>query len=210
MALLAVPRYITHNDVVARLNKTIVRYKGEFMYCDCPQELNGSMKVRLHDGGLDIPLNVHSSDEDLDLKAFPLGYFNRAGEAFYCTRVPVRKMKQCLCLENTVLWQGTKGHIECSALSKDAFYSKTFLYMLRNEYPPVEAVIEALGKNVNSMAFARRFCLASDNIGLIKLFYFLTPVAVYSKKQKTFILMERFAHYKPILESYELKVEIGE
>ena len=100
MALLAVPRYVAYNDVVARLNKTIVRYKGAFMYCDCPQELNASMKVRLHTGGLEPPLNIHSSDEDLDLKAFPLGYFNRDGEAFYCTRVPARKMKQCLCLEN--------------------------------------------------------------------------------------------------------------
>lgn len=214
LALINPLRYAKPEDVHTRLNGCILKYKGIPVYAKYHQ----IQKVGEDANCVDLYDNhngkeyyaVHSSDEDLDVSACDLGYVNHKNVAVYATRMPTRKHRQGLCVENCVAFSGDT--LECHPIGAETLRSRQFFAMLNNQYPSLEVAVKAMsekGKGLTSFAFNRRLALAEDPIGLLKLHYLARPIAVYSKRRELFSLSERFAHYEHILSSFQIPLEVG-
>lgn len=215
MGILSELRYENYDDVVARVNRTIIRYQGVPVYSTVHS--NGrtnepDLSLDLTDFHRDVSFNkVHSSDEDIDVSAMPLGYVNKATSAVMAVRLPTRRHRQGLCNENLAYidprHERTRGIIPAKAQD---IVAKDFFRMLNNEYPTGAEAIECLEhrNEVSSVAFHRKFAIVRDDIGVIKLHFFGAPLAVYNEDKGTFKLTSRMKHYAPVLEQFEIPIEV--
>lgn len=217
MAILKDLRYETAADVSSRLGRSIVRYKGQPVWAEYAD-----------DGGLNLNLTnvisgdrfngIHSSDEDIDVRAFQTGYVNTPRRAYYATRVPSRRPKQGLATDNCVWWYfDTQQNTRRSCpIGRGDITSKYFFEMLNEKYPSLEDCIKKIknmkpkfddmGDVTPSAAFSRKLAIQEDEIGVIKLHYFCQPIAMFNSKREEFVLSERLEHYLPFLKSMEIPV----
>lgn len=213
MSLLKVLRYLNGEDLNKRIGRSIIRYKGKYVWASVPgdgEDLCVNLQNVLSGEQFD---KVHSSDEALDVSAFPLGYMNKRQGAIFTARMPIRINRQGLCSENAVWYQEAGEQLYPTAIRNDDLKSKAFFEMLNDEYGKFPDIIKNLTHNKSdepaSIAFSRRMALSRDNIGLIKLLYLTKPIAVYEPKSKEFRVSERFAHYLPILSFHGIKAEVA-
>lgn len=218
MGILSVPRYMTAQDVQLRLNKTVVMYRGHPVYV-------GQGLMTEYTGADDLTLDVfdlieqrwlpkvHSSDEELEVKAQYLGYFNlRDGRnidtATYAARLPCRRQRQGLSQENCYIYN-LNGNIlnnRMDNIHPSYLKMKSFGEMMMNEYPKFEECLKQLKDHdrCKARAFGRKLLITEDEIGLIKLHYFTTAIGVWNPKRKQFSLPEQFEHYIPIMKSHDV------
>lgn len=208
MGILKNPRYINFEDMKRRIGQTVIKYKGKHVYAqpneNAPRELS-----------LDL-MNIHtreefkgisSSDEDLDVNAFPIGYVNKGEIAVFTARMPARINRQGLCSDNTVYFY--RGREAVSNIGRSDIHSSFFFDMLNDNYPSFEVALKKVSSNdeINSIAINKKLALERTDIGLVNLIYFTTPVAVFDSKSKSFKVTERFAHYLPILKHNGIDAE---
>ena len=202
-------RYNTSADVNTRLHQSVITYKGLSVYAD----QNG---VRDRNRGDDLSIDlfdpikgdwieaVHSSDEDLDVRAIPLGYANLGQDALaYVVRQPQRRTHAGVHTSNTAMFMTSRPDRFVN-VNRVQLTTPSFHQMCRGIDPTLPEAIETLRtskKRQQGVAIARKLAVIEDEVGLIKLHYFTTPVGVYNEKREQFILAERLAHYLPVLKS---------
>lgn len=201
-----VPRYLNFEDMNKRIGRTIIRYRNEFVYAIPRDERTLSLDLmNIHSG--ETHTNIDSSDIELNVNAFPLGYSNKYGIALFTARMPVRINRQGLCSENALYYNrpgGNWGNVNRTDLATPFFFD-----MLNNKYPSFENALKAVSndEDTRSIAIAKKIALERTEIGLINLIYFTTPVAVYDPRAEIFKVTERFSHYLPLLRSQGINVE---
>lgn len=202
-------RYNTSADVNTRLHQSVITYKGMSVYAD-----QCGVRDRGHGDDLTIDLfdpikgcwieAIHSSDEDLDVRAIPLGYANLGPDALaYVVRQPQRRTHAGVHTSNTAMFMSSRSDRVVN-VSRVQLTAPNFHQMCRGIYPTLPEAIETLrtsNKRQQGVAIARKLAVIEDEVGLIKLHYFTTPVGVYNEKKERFILAERLAHYLPVLKS---------
>lgn len=210
MALLPVPRYMNYEDMDRRIGRTIIKYKGKHVYAASVQDAS-MMKVCLHDIFTKAQYeNIDASDEDIDVRAFPIGYINKEdGKALFLARMPIRINKQGLCNENCVYIyrQGPINNIHRSELTSMALFK-----MLNDDYPSIEFSVKKLlnskGEDIRSLAISKKLALERSEVGLVNLIYINNPIAVFDPRSESFKITERYAHYIPILAGHGIDAEV--
>ena len=201
-------RYDNAQDVQLRLNNSVVRYKNRPVFVgqnlqtpvQNAQDLILDVYDLLEQKWID---KVHSSDEDLEVKAMPLGYMNDATDALYIMRQPCRRSRQGLSVENCYYYVPVTNQI--SNIKRTLLKSLAFGKMVIGDYPGLEQALKTLYTHkVKSVAIGRKVSVMMDEIGLIKLVYFTTPVGVYNKRHSRFFIPERFEHYVPVLAAHDV------
>lgn len=217
MALLKELRYLTPDDVSTRIGNSIIHYKSIPVWSNyTPDSTTNHLGVALSDEYNDKSFGiVHSSDEDIDVRAKPLGYVNQGVNAVYAARVPSRRNNQGLGISNCVwIYNDQGGGRRTTPVTRGNLRSKQFFAMLHREYPNLEKCLSIIGTNksvdkVRSIAFNRKLAIGEDDIGIIKLHYFATPIALFNKKRESFLLTERLEHYLPLLKSMDIPIELA-
>lgn len=143
--------YADRHDVEMRLNDSVILVDGE------PCHVYGtSGDINLHctnmETGKEFIVDYRTSNK-IDLTPTPLGFVNRGPGCSYVARVPTRKNKQGLSLNNMV-----STNRPCA----DLIRSKELSRCIKGIYPSLEEVITSVTK-AGSMAFHRRFALARKN-----------------------------------------------
>lgn len=199
MALVQPLRYDTAEDVRSRINNTVAFYKKRPVFIQHGNNALGEdrkLTVNLDDliSG-ERTREVHSSDEDLDVQAKPLGYVNLDGRVLYAMRAPIRKGIQCLHATNLYMYD-LDGQI---TMSSGEHKTIPFGKMLMNDYPSLnDALTEIELGYVQKMAFGRKLALRQTG-KLIKLLYINKCIGVLNRRERTFAVPERLACYIPLL-----------
>lgn len=189
-----------------RIGKTIIKYRGEFVYAIPRDERTLSLDLMNVYTGNNY-LNIDSSDEAINVNAFPLGYTNKNGSALFTARMPARINRQGLCAENTV-YADRPGR-NWGNIHRNDLFSKFFFDMLNDKYPSFDDALKKVSKeeDTRSIAISKKIMLERTEIGLVNLVYFTTPVAVFDPREENFKVTERFAHYLPILKNHGVNAE---
>ena len=207
MAQLPFLRYVNAADVNTRLNGTVVRYKNEPVYVEQQgvnrRDRENDLRVDLHDVINKTWIeNIHTSDEDLDVSAFPnMGYGNYRGVARYFTRIPNRRTANGVTTTNCCFWtRNPDGSLSSNNVGREVLLNVDFHQMLRGKYPSFEDALKTVSSHqAQSVAVNRKLAIMEDEVGLIKLSYFARPIAVYNDKKDLFMVSERLEHYVPII-----------
>lgn len=208
MGLLAEHRYDNAADVALRLHKTVCLYRNRpvLVRTDFTKiRDNNETDVDIRDLITGENSVIHSSDEDLEVRAFPLGYVNDSHGARYIARIPIRKSRQGLSIENTCVFDSSG---QMSMIDQRLLMSVQLGKMIMRNYPDVLEAYEVVKSksNITSWAFAPKLMLAENDIGLVVLHYFTLPLAVYNKGK--FMLTERFEKYGAVLKRNGVPFEI--
>lgn len=174
-------RYDNPHDASLRLNRTIVRFKGEPVYVKDVMENADLIVWDMREGSSNF--QVSSNDRRLDVTSIPLGYFDNGERSIYLFRAPSRSQTQGVRLENTGTFTpffGFGGGVSATG-SNLVGLGKA----LRGVFTPISEAIEASRRTI---AIGRVWCLARPkDSSLILLFHRTTAVGVYMKKEKTFL-----------------------
>lgn len=138
-------RYPTAHDVALRLNKTIVRWKGQPVFV---HGLNDGTQVILwdmHPSGQTFI--VDANDSRLDISSPNLGFFMYGSKAFYVTRRPIRSQRQGLDVERLCYYDIQKGM--WVNFHRDDEVLTGLRKMLMKEYLPISA-----GQNPDILSLA--------------------------------------------------------
>lgn len=217
MAVLKELRYLTAHDVSTRIGNSIIRYRGRPVYCQLHREDKEDLTVDLFSPTDGSRFNgIHSSDDEIDVKAFPIGYVNKELIASYTTRIPSRRPMQGLSINNTIYWHPSKdGGRRQQPLNRGDLTTKYFFDMLNDKYPSLDKCLAFLkdapsgARGHVSSAFNRKFAVTEDDVGQIKLNYFALPIAIFNSKKQEFVLSERLAHYEPLLKMFDIPITVG-
>lgn len=198
--------YYDPRSVSLRLDKTICIYKGEpvFVEVDNPPERRQRvdpetgnlialppdasdafhiLKMYKLDGRLSKPTKVDYREPEFDYRAFPLGYINFMGSAFYLRRVPSRVQKQ-----------GLDKHFVASEpvglQGSNWFFSKDMKDCILGIYPSVAEAMQSidLGK-AESVGVRRNFAISFSSGGAHRLNFKGREIAYMSDGE--FILIHR-------------------
>lgn len=208
MALINPLRYDTPDDVRNRLNNTVAFYRNRPVYL-MAAERGRDLEVQVMDLLEGNPLGrVHSSDEELDVQAKPMGYMNTAdNRVLYATRMPSRRAIQCLSPHTLVMFE-IDGALS-GRVRGDEYRTQNFGKMLLNDYPSLADALATIDVgNSNSIAFGRKLALKRHGL-LIRLYYFTHCVGVYNKQRSAFAVPDRLAHYVPFLQQQHLDCFTG-
>lgn len=158
----------TVNDAQMRIGGCVIKYRDDFwkvMEVDWK-----AMDVDRGHRGVGLTLvnietkevaSVGVDDKEISYKPLRTGYCNLRDRVSYVQRVPVRRWKHGLHINN----------LECDEARKEAFMStKAFSAMLRGDYPSFEKAI-GLVENRKAIAFHRLYALERGNLGLVWLAY---------------------------------------
>jgi hypothetical protein len=190
-----VNRYDRQDDMIMRLDRSIVRYK------DIPVYIRASQTVALHVDCRDIvkdciiAQNVHSSNHELDISAPPLGYVNRGTHCAYASRIPRRSNKQGLDMHNIIYVFDIDGP-EINTIFYDSFPNKFIGLTIMNEYPKAAEVLTAMRKSdaIRSRAFHQKFAFVKDDIGIIKLKHMSRTIGFITPKEDQVVIPEELDH----------------
>lgn len=191
---LSVP-YENIHDAQMRLQNTVVLYDGEPVWItEVAERGDGDPKddifrVYAHP----IPMKAREpkaqmrkfiSSKKFDMAPFPMGFLNKDGQVYYCTRLPRRQQRQGL----------SNGTFSCTLVPaqlqiaiprlEQLVVAPEFYACIKGLYPEYdEAVKEIERGNASSVAFHRQFALVSDP-ELEELLY------LYHKKDKVGFMMD--------------------
>lgn len=199
--------FLNQDDTVARLDNTIVLYRGCAVYVRV-RNTDPLNTIRLYKIGASQGDNyraVLATDPDLEVYDFNLGYCNIGARAYYAARRPVRRYKQGLSVENIMFKP---------AVTRDGYSTHAALkQMLENTYPSFEeALTKVSSRKAESCAFDRALCLERDDT-MIFLRYKGTIIGTYDKKRSLITLMKDIpgiSFYMDLLRSYSIPMEKGE
>lgn len=167
-----------HNDVNARLDRTICRYNNEPVYV----RYIGGSQINLYELDKAYPVDadheairarhrdgkligaIEHTDPKFDWRSPPLGYMNRGGVSYYCRRTAYRQYIQGLRQEMLIT---SSPNDERKYLDGNYSRSKDFYNCIMGVYPGFQETMELLkNPNVLSCAFARRLSLVKNGTQL--------------------------------------------
>lgn len=130
-------------------------------------------------------------DGKFNMAAFPLGYVNFNGKAFYLQRIPTRKYKQGLCKHNAFCKTPVRD-------LNDVFFSPGFADMFAGSYPNLEVCTQALYDfALDGMAFGRQWAVSRGPRGALLQYKNRSVGTVEGGKPE---LSKRFDYLKESLE----------
>lgn len=202
-------RYDRGSDVIMRLHDTVIRYRGKPVHVKALSEESLFVKIKYLDKNKFETEHVHSSDIDLDISSPPLGYLNANRYAFYVSRIPTRKQKQGFCTEvSNYFVESINGHNELNVTKY--FYDKPLYDTITNHYPTGPQALEIIlsKKDINSIAFHRKFALLRDELNIIKLKSIGRTIGWQPPNKDYFIIPEQYANpiYETALRSQGLEI----
>jgi len=132
-------------DLENNLDRTICRYAGVPVIVSC-EGGNNLILYRLDNAAGDPFARIKSTDDDFDISTPPLGYAQWNQESvIYVSRLPVRKWKQGLSLENTKAVALPRGNADPQNVPFD-FRHKAISNMMQSIYPDFKSVLKQLKK----------------------------------------------------------------
>lgn len=162
-----------------KLDRTICLYKGNPVFIRT--DTNEDYKVVVYPlGNPTQPIYVDYRDDDFDYLAFPLGYTNWRGAAYYVSRLPERQNAQglaahCVCVRP----RNMPGLIEWHS-STEA--SNT----IKGIYPTLDVALDTvsyLPGKPKSVAFSRYFAIECVQRGIVTLNYRGRNVGVLENRE---------------------------
>ena len=174
------PKYLDQ-DIRQRLEGGIIFYNGLPHYVTNAR--SGSSRplslVPLTDMNGE-PFNVSLDDDLLDISSQKLGYVNHRNNAYYLSRIPVRRYKQSLCLnsleifspsQNASVYNAGNGSGN-SGLARDILFGLSAHHMFTNSYPSSKGAIKQLQSgSVNSIALSRNVAVTRNDFGVCHVWY---------------------------------------
>ena len=206
MALTSELRYFSAADFTHRLSNCIIKYKEKPVYVLGNEGLAIDMQDSLT--GV-VYRGIHSSDTDIDVRSVPLGYWNSNNGAKFVCRQPSRRAIQGVHPSNIIWITRYNGQFNSLPIRNGEVMSKTFFEMLNELYPTLEQCFKDLKGQVTSVAFKRKLAVSVDDIGLNKLEMMGSPIAVWNDTNSVFKLTDKYAHYLPVLKSFEIPIELA-
>ena len=186
-------------DANMRIARSVIRYDGFPVFVHEVLETRDGLMVYYstmeEDAGNLAGEPVPLTDNGWDFTPVPLGYLNtpRYG-ALYSSRVPIRKWKQGLHMENFVVRRGER-HYEVGEFLNDQVLTNCIL----GNYPKFKQCLDKVLKDRESAAFHRHYALVPADAGLVWLLH---------KEDKVGYVADGEAHLGP---EYEyLKEELAE
>jgi hypothetical protein len=160
-------------------------------------------------------LAMYSTDYDkLNFKDFSLGFVNSpGGNLYYAERVPTRRYKQGLTMENLDIQPVViDPYNRARAIGRERIvYSKAFADTLQQRFPSFEEARDYLFDTDNlGRAFAPWFAISripADDVNALKLYYKRNIVAESNNCGSSFKLLPNSEYLKQFLQHKGLNVE---
>lgn len=217
-------QYETLEEAEMRLNSTVVLYDGEPVYVsriasaapgDPKPDIFRVYAQPLPMDKLEGPnpreqFRKFISSKKFDLSTFKMGFMNKDGKIYYCSRKPRRQYKQgisnnTLCCEEVTAgpvnpYMDPRPNLQLSKL----IYERCFVDMIKGVYPTFQDAVKLLeNDDTSAVAFSREYALVKDT-DLDGLFY------LYHKQDKVgFILNDQINLAKKMKCLKEALVELG-
>jgi len=146
-----------------RLHQSIVRYKNRPVLVLAATEASTNLCARPLDNIDDdkAAFIINANDEDLDISSVPLGYVNTENDAVFVSRVPVRRQKQGVSTDNTVVNYHGVGNAHNDGLF--GFHLKYLIATIEGHYPSVEDALAEVLKDKRGRAFHRYFAFGKQD-----------------------------------------------
>ncbi len=176
--------YGTREDMRMRLNRTIVRYDGDYYICDVDALVDQWYQVNL----LPFPnSNSHSTvadhrDHRFATNGLELGYFQNGTLAIFATRAPERKQKAGLSADCVYL-------VDSKNVGGNWFHSNGFYKMLCNDYLKPEAALARMAKDYKGVPISRDFAFKHVDGFKIGLFFRERLVGYQDPLSKTILML---------------------
>lgn len=206
--------YENREEVQARLAGTTFVYDGKVVYC---------AEVRNGRAGPECYLTTFTTDNQgrmrqdevgwcpikdgkYNINEIRLGYVNLGKNAYYLTRMPVRRYKQSLCNENVHIPRLSEEDMRNGLLFENIARHKGFSDCIFNIYPSFQEVMEMFAKNKEkeSIAFSRSMAVQRDPVGLFKLQYKGRNIA-WGEASK-FVLPTEFYYLRETINEHGIEV----
>lgn len=216
-------KYETVDDARMRLRGCVVLYKGQPVYINDVGHGTGKddiFRVMFNElpitGGRPARGRIEEAADELkrkfisskhfDIAPFRMGYVNREGSPFYCSRLPNRVQKQGLCNENFSGLTNSGTPVPFAVFTN----CKEVPAMVAGDYPSFERALQLLDK-VGEVAFHREFCLVKDPVisGLVFLYHKGKKVGMYTKGTGEIGLGKQFLCLRETLQEQRLKVGVA-
>jgi len=140
-------------DAQMRLTGCVVRYKDDPVYIHSVNHSEArGIYASLSILGTDDQVRRGVNDPEWDYRPIPTGYMNYGHNAFYITRIPIRKWKQGLHADNVVSLPGTRRVM-------DLVRTEEFKSVVKNLYPTFDDINKMVRLGMKGGAFHRKFCL---------------------------------------------------
>lgn len=153
--------FLTTNDVNLRIHDSVVKFKQQFYYCTGVPDDTPENALRIKLASLDGKQKSFLTDpnnSDIDFMSPELGYMNWNAEALYISRVPYRRQKQGIGVDNLVY------HRDCSnnydRVTRSMIQTTQFLEMLDNKYTKFDQIFHLA--YFETQAFSRDFCVLNE------------------------------------------------
>ena len=153
-------------DAQMRLTGCVVRYKDDPVYIHSVNHSEArGIYANLSILGSEDQIRKGVNDPEWDYRPIPTGYMNYASNAFYITRIPIRKWKQGLHADNVVSLPATRRVM-------DLVRTVEFKSVVKNLYPTFDDINTMIRLGLKGGAFHRKFCLRGN-------MYAKTPMLEY-------------------------------
>jgi hypothetical protein len=182
-------QYESVADASMRLQGTVVLYDGQPVYIENVTQLDaGDNKAdvfRIYHRALPYGNSPQErkfiSSKKYDLAPFPMGFMNKDGVTYYCSRLPRKQQRQGLS-------NGTFSCVDVSGRGgryalEEAINFKEFADCIAGKYPSVAEATRRVRDGEQAVAFSRCFALVRDN-DLPELIY------LYHKQAKVGFVMD--------------------
>jgi len=183
-------------DLHLKLHETVCRYDGKPVWVTVP----GNGLVRLYDlPSRRNPKDINSEDVRFDVASVPLGYVNMWSHKLvtYLSRIPIRRVKQGLCLRSLTLAR-IDGRKEGTFSTSSVIVSQGFVEAIEGTYPSIEKALAKLRKEMNEeekifpqIAISREVALTINGVGVINVFFKTEHVGWMAPKQKVVNIKEK-------------------
>lgn len=147
------------DDTYRYLNRTICRYKQEFVYVTVdPYHREGNVCEIMVTPFGGKKIKILSTDDDFSVYMPELGYINTEEGAYYIKRKPTRTQRAGLPIDMI------RYHDRVPPSGREYIASTEGLAMLKNEYPSFEECLDKVDwHGIRHMAFHKHLCVAMPN-----------------------------------------------
>jgi hypothetical protein len=176
-------------DLRQKLHNTVIRYKGEPMFCSCDGAEEAIYLRKL--GVNEAQVKVSPDDRLLDFSSPPLGFINTERHCYYVGRIPVRRSVQGL-HQNAMEARNLDGIV---IPDRDILAGVALSNTISGIYPNWQATLARLmaARAEMSQAFSRTFALRrSGSNQTIALFHRCIPVGEYDRDRRVVILIPTY------------------
>jgi len=199
----------TPDDAVQRLDNSLVLLDKRPVYLMHDTRYNYVAEDIISQETKIVHVNDEIGNGTLDIRAYDLGYVNvrdhtsliegKRNQVMFMARRPVRKYKAGVTYENTnqVAYSDREKRHVYSNLPQGFLRKKYVGECIIGEYPDFWKTYEELKESKESTSFAinRRIAFKKDEMGIIKIHYFLQPVAYLDANSKSVLYPRNFRYH---------------